>query len=102
MSVDRIAANLCFALEPRVSVGEPFALTLPAIRASMAELASELSTQTGSDPEQIGYDPDPALEVGFGRFPPLHAARARSAGFEDDGSLSALVASALNQLDEGD
>jgi D-erythronate 2-dehydrogenase len=98
MSSARGADNFVHALT--VPVREPFAFTLPAVRASMGELAAEIARQAGSDPAQISYRPDAGLEDDFGRYPPLAARFAREQGFEDDGDLASLVASALATIRE--
>lgn len=101
MSVDRIVRNLRYALEAVPEVGEPYALTLPAVRTSMQDLVAEISRQTGAEGTWVTYRPDPSLESGFGRFPPLDAAAARTAGFSDDGSLTGLVGAALDHIGRG-
>lgn len=94
MSVERIACNLVHALE---SDGEG-ALTLPAVRTSMASLADAICRATGQDQGLVSYSPDPALEAGFGRQPPLSTPRAQAMGFAADASVDELVASALRTL----
>jgi nucleoside-diphosphate-sugar epimerase len=99
MSVTGLVRNLIHALEaPAALFTEPYALTLPAVRTSMGALALEAARQTGADPALVHYDPDAALEAGFGRQPPLETPAADAAGFRHDGSLEALVTSALATL----
>lgn len=99
MSAARIAQNLHHALEmPRTLWTDPFAITLPAVRATMAELAAEIARQAGSDPRLVEYAPDQALEAGFGRFPPLAADRAEALGFMSDDDLEGVVARAIGQI----
>ena len=93
MSVDRAVANLTHAL----AIDASGALTLPALRMSFAELATEIARQTGGDTTRISYDPDPVLEAGFGRQPPLFTSAADQLGFAHDGSLTTLVAKGLNR-----
>ena len=101
MSRPRIVRNLMHALGlPRAAAGEPFAITLPAVRTSMAALVGEIARQCGSDPGLVAYEPDPALEAGFGAQPPLATPGAESLGFASDGSLATLVAAALSAIDE--
>ena len=102
MSVRRIALNLCHAVETRTLAGDTYAATLPAVRATMAELAAEIVRQTGSDPALVSYVPDDGLEAVFGRYPALDVRRAKALGFADDGSLAALVESALATIRQGD
>lgn len=99
MSVTGLVSNLIHALEaPATLFAEPYALTLPAVRTGMGAMALEIARQTGADPALVRYEPDPALEVAFGRQPPLETPAANAAGFRHDGSLEALVTSALATL----
>ena len=95
MSRDKVCWNFTHALELAGPVGEPSALTLPAVRATMEELVAEIARQTDRNPDFVDYDPDEGLEAGFGRFPQLEPSRALDLGFEADSSLAALVAAAL-------
>jgi D-erythronate 2-dehydrogenase len=99
MSVTGLVRNLVHALEaPAALISEPYALTLPAVQTSMGALAREIARQTGADPALVCYEPDDALELAFGRQPPLETPAADAAGFIHDGSLEALVTSALASL----
>jgi D-erythronate 2-dehydrogenase len=99
MSVTGLVGNLIHALDaPAALFSEPYALTLPAMRVSMGGLAREISYQTGADPALVRYDPDAGLEAAFGCQPPLETPAADRAGFRHDGSLEALVTSALASL----
>jgi D-erythronate 2-dehydrogenase len=99
MSVTGLVRNLIHALEaPAALFTEPYALTLPAVRTSMGALAREIARQTGADPALVRFEPDDALEAAFGRQPPLETPAADAAGFIHDGSLEALVTSALASL----
>lgn len=99
MSVTGLVRNLIHALEaPDALIAEPYALTLPAVRTSMGALALEIARQTGANPALVLYQPDDALEVAFGRQPPLKTPAADAAGFIHDRSLAALVTSALATL----
>lgn len=91
ISADRVAANLALALTSD-AVG---IVTLPALRVTMAGLAAEIARQTGADLRLITYDPDPVLEAGFGRLPPLTTPAAEALGFAHDGSLATLVTRGL-------
>ncbi len=72
------------------------AVTLPALRFSMGELAGEIARQCAVSADLVRFDPDPALEAAFGAQPPLATPAAERAGFRHDGTLAALVASALH------
>jgi hypothetical protein len=43
----------------------------------------------------VDYQPDAALEAGFGAQPPLDAAAAEHIGFRHDGTLEQLIEQAL-------
>ena len=74
------------------------AVTLPALRVTLADLAAEIARQCGVSPALVRYAPDAELDRAFARLPPLRTPAAERAGFAHDGDLSALVASALALL----
>lgn len=74
------------------------AVTLPAQRIAMGDLAAEVAAQCGVSPELVSYAPDPALEAAFAANPPLRTPAAERAGFAHDGDLATLVTSALATL----
>lgn len=94
MSVERVAANIAHA----VQIEDVGAVTLPALRVSMAELVAGIAAATGADLALGKYRPDAPLEAAFGRQPPLTTPRADAMGFAYDGTIDALVASALTTL----
>jgi nucleoside-diphosphate-sugar epimerase len=98
-SVERCAANFVHALtlDP-ARLPETRAVTLPAIRVSMGDLASEIARQCGVSADRVRYEPDAALERAFGRQPPLATPAAEGAGLEHDGTLETLVQRALAKL----
>lgn len=71
------------------------AVTLPAQRVAMGDLAAEIARQCGVSPDLVRYAPDGALEAAFAAQPPLATPAAEHAGFAHDGDLATLVASAL-------
>ena len=98
-SVERCVANLIHAL--RCDTGllpSVRAVTLPALRISMGDLASEIASQCGVSTALVSYDPDAALEAAFGAHPPLVTPAAERAGFAGDANLGTLVTSALKTL----
>ncbi len=96
MSVEQCAQNLVHALDVDEGLLPPSrAMTLPALRVTMADLAAAVAAATGADPALVGYAPDAALEAAFGAHPPLSTALADTAGFRHDGQVGALVAQAL-------
>jgi D-erythronate 2-dehydrogenase len=71
------------------------AVTLPAIRISMADLAAEIAAQCGVSADLVSYNPDLLLEAAFGRQPPLSTPAAERAGFTNDGTTDTLIRNAL-------
>jgi hypothetical protein len=103
MSRSRCVDNLLLAgTMARPPQGATRILTLPVVRASMREVVDTLSQQTGSDAALVQFIPDTKLEAQFGRLPLLTAAWAEALGFRSDGSLEALVASALRDAGYGE
>lgn len=98
MSLDCVVQNLVHAVERSSPWGEPYAITLPAVRVALVDLILEVSRQSGCALSQFSYEPDPELEAGFGAFPPLSAPLAQELGFRDDGTIDQLVRSVLSQL----
>lgn len=98
-SVARCAENFVhtLALDKRL-LPPTRAVTLPALRVAMGDLAAEIARQCGVSPELVRYAPDPALETAFAAQPPLATPAAERAGFAHDGDLATLVASALTTL----
>ena len=98
MSVRCAADNIVHALG-RGGQDEPdgAALTLPALRVEMARLVDALERRTGRT-LAVEYCPDPAIERGFGAYPPLRTQTADARGFAYDGDLDRLVARALEDL----
>ena len=74
------------------------AVTLPALRVSMAELVAEICRQRDATTALVRYNPHEAIETGFGRQPPLQTPTASSLGFSHDGDIGRLVRSALEAL----
>ena len=98
-SVRRCAANFVHALTletGRLPVTR--AVTLPALRVAMGDLAIEIACQCGVSNALVTYVPDIALEAAFGTQPPLETRAADLAGFAHDGDLATLVGSALASL----
>lgn len=98
-SVGRCADNFIHALALDAALLPPTrAVTLPAQRIAMGDLANEIARQCGVSPDLVTYAPEPELEAGFAAQPPLTTAAAERAGFAHDGDLAKLVASALSTL----
>jgi D-erythronate 2-dehydrogenase len=100
-SVKQCAANLVHALDME-SVAMPVTrvVTLPAQRITMGALAAEIAIQTGSSVDLVSYQPNAALEAGFGAQPPLATPAAEACGFAHDGDLATLVSNALAVIAE--
>lgn len=98
-SVRRCVDNLVHALgvdSALLPLGR--AVTLPALRLAMGDLATEIARQCGVSPDLVSYRPDPALEAAFAAQPPLATPAADRAGFAHDGDAATLVANALATL----
>ncbi|MDE2597780.1 MAG: NAD-dependent epimerase/dehydratase family protein [Sphingomonadales bacterium] len=98
-SVARCAANFVHALSLDTALLPPTrAVTLPAQRIAMGDLAAEVARQCGVSADLVSYAPDAALESAFAAQPPLATPAADTAGFAHDGDLATLVSSALATL----
>lgn len=98
-SVARCADNFVHALSLDTALLPPTrAVTLPAQRIAMGNLAAEVARQCGVTIDLVSYAPDAALEAAFAANPPLLTPAAEHAGFAHDGDLATLVASALATL----
>ena len=98
-SVGAVAQNFIHALDldtALLPMGR--AVTLPALRITMGDLAAEIAAQTGARLDSVTYAPDAALQAAFGAQPPLNTPSAEYAGFAHDGSLATLVSRALQTL----
>lgn len=93
MSAARAADNLVHAAGLQELSGG--ALTLPAIRVRIGDLADLLF---GADSPGLYFEPDHALQAAFGSYPPLATPAARALGFEDDGDLPTLVDAVFERL----
>ena len=98
MSVRQVAESLVHGLS---MASQPLpsscAVTLPAVRVRMADLVEEIRRQQDGG-AAVHYRPDPEIDAGFGRQPPLHTPLATRLGFSHDGNLGELVRSALSTL----
>ncbi|BEV01928.1 NAD-dependent epimerase/dehydratase family protein [Novosphingobium olei] len=98
-SVARCADNFLHALSLDTALLPPTrAVTLPALRIRMGDLAAEIARQCGVSDSLVTYQPDAALEQGFAAQPPLATPAAERAGFRHDGDLGELVRSALTLI----
>ncbi|MDE2410339.1 MAG: NAD-dependent epimerase/dehydratase family protein [Sphingomonadales bacterium] len=98
-SVARCADNFLVALTLDTALLPPGrAVTLPALRLTMGDLATKIARQCAVPGDLVAYAPDAALEAAFGAQPPLATPAAERAGFAHDGDLATLVASALETL----
>jgi len=72
------------------------AIPLPVLRLTIAELVDALARVYGEDRrELVRYEPNEALEAGFGRYPPLDATTAEALGFHHDGTIEQLIRDAM-------
>ncbi|WP_395329480.1 NAD-dependent epimerase/dehydratase family protein [Novosphingobium sp. BL-8H] len=98
-SLECVARNFIHALSLDTALLPPTrAVTLPALRVTMGDLAAEIARQCGVSADLVTYEPDAALEAAFAAQPPLSTPAAGKAGFAHDGDLAMLVASALRTL----
>jgi len=98
-SVARCADNFLHALTLDTALLPPIrAVTLPAMRVAMGDLANEIARQCSVSSDRVDWQPDAALEAAFAAQPPLTTPAAERAGFTHDGNLARLVASALATL----
>lgn len=98
-SVGCCVANLVHALACDSALMPPTrAVTLPAQRVAMGDLAAEIARQCGTPADLVEWQPDAALEAAFGAYPPLATPAAQRVGFADDGSVANLVSGALATL----
>lgn len=98
-SVACCTRNLVHALTfDSALIPESRAVTLPALRVSMRDLAAEITRQCNVSPSLVRYHPDAALEAAFAAQPPLATPAASRAGFAGDRDIVALAASALATL----
>jgi len=99
-SVARCADNFIHALSlDSALLPVTRAVTLPAQRIAMGDLAAEAARQCGVSLDLVSYQADAALEAAFAANPPLRTPAAERAGFAHDGDLATLVASALATLE---
>ena len=99
-SVARCADNFVHALSLDTTLLPPTrAVTLPALRLTMGDLAASIARQCGVSADLVRYEPDLALEAAFGAQPPLSTPAAEKAGFQHDGNIDTLVSEALKTLE---
>lgn len=98
-SVKKCAGNLITAVHlDSALLPATRAVTLPALRLSIAELAAEIAEQCGVSPGLVTYHPDEALEATFARQPLLETPAAERAGLAHDGNCATLVRNALSEI----
>ena len=98
-SVAQCAANLDHALTmDSQAMPVTRAVTLPALRITMGDLAAEIARQCDVSPGLVSYAPNAALEAAFGAQPTLSTPAAEANGFAHDGTIAELVALALSAI----
>jgi len=98
-SLECVARNFVHALTLDTALLPPTrAVTLPALRVTMGDLAAEIARQCGVSADLVSYEPNAALEAAFAAQPPLSTPAAEKAGFAHDGDLAMLARSALRTL----
>lgn len=102
ISVTRCVDNLIHAAQmPLDAMPKSRALTMPALRVSIPELAAALARTTGSNADRVSYEPQQWIEATYGSYPPLATPLAERLGFRDDGDIGALVQAVLMTLRSG-
>ncbi len=87
--VDNLLHAAALAVQP---AGDRIVWTLPALRASVAEIVSAFDARTdGASGDLVSFAPNPDIEAQFGRLPPLRTPAADQAGFRHDGDLNTLI-----------
>lgn len=72
------------------------AWTLPALRASAAEIVEALARRFGAGlADRVEYRPSPPMQAQFAHWPPLATPIADKLGFRHDGDLATLIDNAL-------
>lgn len=104
MSLERCVDNLLHAGSlPAAAMPTSRCWQPPVLHASVAAVVDAIAAHVGRDTQAcIRYAPDARIEALFGRQPDLDAAPAQAAGFVHDGSVQALVARVLSQVQAGD
>lgn len=98
-SIECCVDNFVHALDFDTSSLPPArAVTLPALRMQIGELADVIGRACGTNPALVDYECDAALEATFGAYPPLTTGAVDAAGFVHDGDIAALVARVLAHL----
>jgi nucleoside-diphosphate-sugar epimerase len=100
MSVDTAVANLLHAARvDTASLGVRRAITLPAVHATIHDLANSIGKACAVDAEaRVRYDKVEDVEAQFAAYPPLFARQALALGFHDDATLAALTSRVLRRI----
>lgn len=102
ISVSRCIDNLIHAARmPTDAWPKTRALTLPALRVSIPELADALARATGSNADRLSYELQEWIEATYGSYPPLSTTLADGLGFRSDGDVDELVQTVLSELRSG-
>ena len=76
----------------------PPTVTIPALRASMADLVEAIGNATRHPISAVTYKPEHAITEQFGRYPTLSTPTADALGFVHDGTLERLVDNVLEGM----
>ncbi|MEI9964114.1 MAG: NAD-dependent epimerase/dehydratase family protein [Caulobacteraceae bacterium] len=95
-----VEAFLAAAAIPANAMPPWRSFTLPALRVRFGDLAAAAGAALGRDAAAlVRFEPDEAVEANFGRYPPLTTRVADELGLRSDGSLEAMIASVLGDLE---
>ena len=99
MSARRCAENLVHGAGMDVSAADPGrAWPMPVLRLSLAEIVAAGAQLFGAQRAGlIRYEPIPAVEAAYGRYPVMDDAPSRALGLRDDGSAEELVLRAVGR-----
>lgn len=100
MSLDRCIDNILHAASlPAAAMPASRCWQPPVLHARVADVVDAIAAHTGQDAGAcIRHVPDARIEALFGSQPELDATPAQAAGFVHDGSVQALVARVLAQV----
>ena len=95
-SIDIAACNFAYAITADLATAPlSRAITLPAMHVRIADMVTEIASQTEQSVALVNYCPDAKIESMFGAQPPLTHQVADKLGFSRDVDLSSLIRNAL-------
>jgi hypothetical protein len=87
------------SLRTHASLPKTRAITLPALRATVAQIIDALARRHGEAiRELVHFEPDASMQEQFGCWPPLETPAANRIGFRHDGNLDVLIERSLQTV----